>query len=72
MPRNKGIEPDNADDVDLAPRVTPQQLTELYARGWRGPTPSTAAQASAILERIAAAPVGPDQGRSEGTDRTTK
>jgi len=57
MPRRKAVEQDDA-DVDLAPRVTPQQLSELYARGWRGPTPSTAAQASAILERLRSAPVG--------------
>jgi hypothetical protein len=68
--RKKAVEHDDA-DVDLAPRVTPQQLTELFARGWRGPTPSTAAQASTILERLRSAPTGADQGRSGPVERAT-
>ncbi|HSX81883.1 MAG TPA: hypothetical protein VLQ80_25365 [Candidatus Saccharimonadia bacterium] len=56
MSRKKDVEHDDA-DVDLAPRVTPQQLTELFARGWRGPTPSTEAQASTILEKLRSTPV---------------
>jgi hypothetical protein len=48
MPRKRTEHPDDI-GVDLAPRVTPQQLIELFALGYRGPTPSTDAQAEAIL-----------------------
>ena len=37
--------------VELAPRVTPQQLADLFACGYRGPTPSTAPQADALLRQ---------------------
>ena len=71
MSRKNVVEDPDDTEVDLAPRVTPQQLSELYARGWRGPTPSTAAQASAILERLRSAPGDPDQGRAGQPGRAT-
>lgn len=51
MPRKRAVEPPDDIGVDLAPRVTPQQLTELFACGYRGPTPSTAPQAAALLRQ---------------------
>jgi hypothetical protein len=53
MPRKTNdASPDDIDtDGALAPRVRPQQLIELCARGWRGPTPSTATQADELLQR---------------------
>lgn len=51
MPRRNKAVDDPEDDVVLAPRVTPQQLTELFALGYRGPTPSTMPQAEAILRQ---------------------
>ena len=51
MPHKRDTEHPNDRGVDLAPRVTPQQLTELFALGYRGPTPSTEAQAEAILQQ---------------------
>jgi|GEM_PF-2784253 len=44
--------PDDTDtDVGLAPRVRPQQLIELFALGYRGPTPSTEGQAEQVLQQ---------------------
>jgi hypothetical protein len=37
--------------VDLAPPVTAQQRTELYEVHYRGPWPSTAPQADALLRQ---------------------
>jgi hypothetical protein len=52
MPRSKAVaHPDDA-DVDLAPQVTAEQLAALYALGYRGPSPSTQPQASAILATL--------------------
>jgi hypothetical protein len=45
-------EPEQPDDLtELAPPVHPQQLTELYALGYRGPSPSTSPQAEEILRQ---------------------
>jgi hypothetical protein len=51
VPRKHEAEHPDDIGVELAPRVTPQQLTELFACGYRGPTPSTAPQAEAILQQ---------------------
>jgi len=51
MPHKRDKEHPDDIGVELAARVTPQQLTELFACGYRGPTPSTAPQAEAILQQ---------------------
>ena len=51
MPRKHEAEHPDDIGVDLAPPVTPQQLTELFALRYRGPTPSTIPQAEAILQQ---------------------
>jgi hypothetical protein len=54
MPRKKAVEHPDDVEIDLAPAVTPQQLGELSALGYRGPTPSTHPQAAALLQRLEA------------------
>jgi len=51
MPRKR--DRDDADDANagLAPPVTPAQRRELAALRYRGPWPSTAPQAEAILQQ---------------------
>jgi hypothetical protein len=53
MPRKRDREehPDDIGVDDLAPPVSPSQLVELHACGYRGPTPSTAPQAADILRQ---------------------
>jgi hypothetical protein len=64
MSRKNVVEHPDDDHVALAEPVTADELRQLSALGWRGPTPSTAAQASAILERLRAAPAGSAEDRS--------
>lgn len=51
MPRKHEAEGPRDVGAVLAPAVTPQQLTDLFAWGYRGPTPSTAPQADALLRQ---------------------
>ena len=51
MPRTPEHPDDTDTDSGLAPQVTPQQLAELFALGYRGPTPSTMPQCDALLRQ---------------------
>jgi hypothetical protein len=63
MPRKRPAPPDD-DGVQLTPRPTAQQLQELRARGYRGPSPSTEHQAQVVLSRLRASqPTPPEDGR---------
>lgn len=68
MPRKKTVDHPDDIDVDLAPLVSPSQLAELHALGYRGPTPSTEPQAAALLRQWQRpAPVCPqDPGEPQG------
>ena len=52
VPRKHEAEHPDDIGVDLAPAVTADQLRTLRELGYRGPTPSTAPQAAAILRRL--------------------
>jgi hypothetical protein len=65
MPRPKAVEHDD-DNVELAEPVTPDQRQQLYELRFRGPSPSTATQASAILARLRSAPAGSAEDRAGG------
>jgi hypothetical protein len=67
MSRKRAVDPGDA-EVALAPAVTPEQRLELHTLGWRGPSPSTEAQASAILERLRSAPAGTEDTEPYGHD----
>ena len=49
MPRKHA--PHDDEGMQLAEPVTPEQLAELAAMGYRGPTPSTQWQAAHVLDR---------------------
>jgi hypothetical protein len=52
VPRKHEAEHPDDLGIDLAPPVTPAQRRELVALRYRGPWPSTAPQAAAILRRL--------------------
>ena len=52
MPRKRVDEHPDDLGIELAPPVTPQQIRELRALVYRGPWPSTAPQAAAILRTL--------------------
>ena len=52
MPRKHEAEHPDDIGVELAPPVTPEQRRELVELRYRGPWPSTAPQAAAILRTL--------------------
>jgi len=56
VPRKHEAEHPDDIGVDLAPAVTADQLRALRELGYRGPTPSTAPQAAAIVRRLQGPP----------------
>jgi hypothetical protein len=52
MPHKRDTEHPDDLGIDLAPPVTPAQRRELVALRYRGPWPSTAPQAAAILRTL--------------------
>ncbi len=77
MPRKRDREHPDDLGVNLALAVTPEELQELRALGYRGPTPSTQPQAADLLQQwrrsppLSTAPAHPDKERSGRTHRAT-